>query len=1014
MGGFRARRNASEVSSEQFRISKARALVAMLAMAPEHRLHREEIIDLLWPELDLASASSNLRYALFIARRTLQPLTGASPDFLVRQGDFIELNASLPLEVDVQSFEYAASVALETEDAELVQAAIDLYGGELLPEDRYEDWALVRRERLRAQYLNLLALASAHAEEAGDIRAAIDLAVRLLQDDRLNEEAHQRLMRLYALNGRRSDALRQYRALEAALRQDLDVEPDAATRQLHADILAYRFGDAAPSPSVGQPGTDAEPGQHTLPRYLTRFIGRRQDIETVSEMLRTHRLVTLSGLGGVGKTRLAADLARLHEDTFVDAVRVVDLTAVLDSRVIWPAILAAFNAGDEAQDDDAAAIAARQALLLLDNCEHMAEDIASIVTALLDAGEELRILATSREVLRVSGEAVWSVAPLEVPESGSHVTLDDVRASDAASLFLDRLRLRQPQVELTDEVARHVIEICQQLDGLPLALEMAAARAASISLPDLSARLGNAPAVLASSDREAPERHGTLQAMLDWSYELLNIRQQVVFSRLSVFAGSWTLDSAELIAIDEEINEMDVLDTLAELVDKSLLVRDGDALDVSYRYLAPVQQYAAQRLEESGAAGIIRRRHAEAFLALAETAGPHLRGPEQPAWMERLGRNSDNLRSAIRWALSADPAFALRLAVALGRFWYVGGHLREGRETFNAVLAAAPEGTTELQAQALFRAGILADEAGEMTVAESLLQRSLALFREQGEPADIASVLNSLGVVAWANNDLTRARARLEECLEIRRNLGDKKVIASTLGNLALIDWSRGDLQTAREQQEESLALATEAGDTWSVAIGIAHLGRISWEQADYHQARNHFIAGLRLAHEVGDRGAVAEGLEGVAGALAALGDAVTAARLWGSAEEQRRELNIPIPPPELPLYERMVATGRQGSDPEMFADAWQAGRQQPVDALVAELLAAVLDDGEEGTLDTPWESLTSRQRQIAELVARDLTNQQIAEELGIAHRTVDTHVSNILQALGCRSRAEVAQHIPR
>ncbi|CAN5759457.1 BTAD domain-containing putative transcriptional regulator [soil metagenome] len=1008
LGRFRVFIDGRQVPNSAWRLTKAGHLVKILALSPSYRRHREELMDLLWPDLSAASAANNLRQILHTIRQSL-PVDAGDVRFLVRDGSFISLSDSANVQVDVDAFEQAARLASGSTDQQRFANAIARYPGDLLPDDAYEDWALTRREGLRSIFLSLLSEAADLAEASKDYPTAMARAERSVATEPTDEEAHKRLMHLYALSGRRGDALRQYRLLETSLRRDLDLLPEQATRRLYTDILAYRFPPDAADPEEDE--TDDAIRARPLPNFLTSFVGRQHDIAAIDELVRDHRLVTLTGIGGVGKTRLATVLAGEFEQRFGDGVHSVDLSPINDPRLVWPVIASALGLQDDLDLLDGASLArlsARDLLLIVDNCEHLTGAVAGAVTTLLRAGDALRILATSREVLHVPGEVIWEIQPLDLPGTATRHSLESLRGSGAVGLFLDRVRQRPPDFILTSESAPYVVDICRRLDGLPLAIEMAAARAATLSLPDLAARLDDAMSLLSSSDRTAPQRHATLEAALDWSYALLEPAEQAVFARLAVFPGSWALPAAEAVVAGDGIEGPAVLEILSELIDKSLVVREGDAVAVRFRFLSPVRQYAVEQLQRSGEADLVKRKHATMLLDLAERATPELRGPNQAKWMRRLERERADLHIALAWALDADPTLALQLAVASGRFWYVGGHLREGRDALHAALKATPDGDMRLRAEALYHAGILADEAGNHHQAAKLLEAALELFRQQGDLSRTASVLNSLGVVARASGDLERARELLEESLAIRRTLGDPTIMISTLGNLALLEWSRGDLDRAGPLLEETLALAQQSGDDWSVAISSAHLGRIAWDRGEFDRALEMFAESLQLARQVGDRGAVADGLEGLAGALAGLRASLEAARFWGAAEALRESLAIPVPTPELPLYERMVAVGREHLDEPAFDAAWAAGRDVPLDQIVDEALSAALQTPPSD--HQPVDDLTDRQREIAGLIAEDLTNQEIADELGIAPRTVDTHVSNILKKLGCSSRTDVAR----
>ena len=558
LGGLRVTVAGTPVPTLAWQRRKAQNLVKLLALAPGHALHREEVLEQLWPELEPEAATNNLHQSLHAARRALGPAARA----LQFQGERLVLCPVGPLWIDVAAFEAAAAAALTGADPAAYERALELYSGELLPEDRYEDWAAERREALRTTCRRLLTRLAALYEARGEPAAAITALERVVAAEPAHEEAHTGLMRLYAGTGQRAQALRQYGHLREALQRELDAEPDAAVQRLYQQILA---GELAPDHggavsrcvAVGPPSTPP-PAPH-LPIPLTRFIGREREVGEVTGLLGGTRLLTLTGAGGSGKTRLALAVARALAEgpDYPDGVWLVELAPIADPELVPAAVATAVQVceqpGRSLTDCLIGALRNQTVVLVLDNCEHLIDACALLAERLLSACPGLRILATSREALRVPGEMPWLVPALGLPAAATdpeHLPpLTELEQTAAVALFIDRVRLLRPGFALTPANAPTVIEICRRLDGIPLALELAAARAAVLSVEQLAARLDDALRLLVGGSRTAPTRQQTLRATLDWSYGLLEEPERTVLRRLAVFAGGWTVEAAEAVCV---------------------------------------------------------------------------------------------------------------------------------------------------------------------------------------------------------------------------------------------------------------------------------------------------------------------------------------------------------------------------------------------------------------------------------------------------------------------------------
>ena len=602
-----------------WRLRKAKSLVKLLALAPERRVHREQATELLWPERAPEAAANNFHQALYVARRALEAAGAETSAVLPLRDDMLVLYPGGRVEVDVDVFEAAVARARETGELSDYRAALGLYGGELLPEDRYEGWAIGRREASSEAHLGLLLELSARLAEDGEAPAAIEVLEQAVVIDPLHEEVHRALMRLFASGGRRQQALEQYHQLREALSRDLEAEPDPQTGRLYRALLR---GEVDPDPPERKPrlqralardGRVPEAARHNLPVALTSFIGRERELREVARLLDRSRLLTLIGAGGSGKTRLALVAATARLGACHDGVWLVELAGLSD-----PALVAAETASAlgltlpsqrPALEGLSTQLAQWQVLLIIDNCEHLVSACAVMAEHLLGACSGLRILATSREPLRVPGEVTWRVPSLALPTAGRSVTRAELASCESVRLFCERAGDVASSFALGDENAAAVAEICLRLDGMPLALELAAARVGALSPAQIAERLGDCLAVLTAGSRSALDRQQTLRATLSWSHALLTSVERALFRRLAVFAGTFALEGAEEVAADEGVERRQVADLLGRLVDKSLVVAEQDADGFRYRLLEPMRQYARELLVEAGEAPTLEARH---------------------------------------------------------------------------------------------------------------------------------------------------------------------------------------------------------------------------------------------------------------------------------------------------------------------------------------------------------------------------------------------------------------------
>ena len=713
----------------------------------------------------------------------------------------------------------------------------------------------------------------------------------------------------------------------AALRRGLALDPGRRPRSA-GELMRLLAPPATPT---------------NLPAPMTSFLGREEELAELGRLLEEVRLLTITGPGGAGKTRLAVELALRAMSDHPDGVWLVDLAAVRDPTLVAHAVARAAGAREERGrpilDTLRALLEPRRVLLVVDNCEHLVEAAAGTVAELLAACPGLRVIATSREPLGVPGETMWTVPSLSLPPTDAAAPAD-LFGSEAVRLLVERGRAASPGFAVTHENAAAVAQICLRLDGLPLAIELAAARLRALPPDEVARRLDDRFRLLTGGSRGALPRHQTLLAAMEWSHDLLSEPERVLLRRLSAFAGGFGLDAAESVCSDDAgpkdtLERRDVLDLLAHLVDRSLVVaeeRDGEA---RYRMLETVRQFALQKLDEAGEERSLRDRHLSVCLELARRARPELTGARQTWWLHRLEADQDNLRAALQWGLGREEAGGAELAVSLWRFWYARGELTEGRRWLEATLAI-PDLDPRLRAEALTGAASLVNDLGDTAAARSLSERSLELWGELGDREGIARALNNTANALWDEGDFGGSRSLLEESLRIRRELGDTRGVALGLNNLGNAAWGQGDIAGARGFYRESLELSREVEDPRGVGFALSNLADLEWEAGAPAAARALYVESLRVRLEVGDKVGMTYCLIGLAAVASSEGDHERAAALFGAAEALRTRIGAWLSPAEEALWAPPRDRAREALGEEAFAEAWSDGQSWSLDEAVA------------------------------------------------------------------------------
>jgi predicted ATPase/DNA-binding SARP family transcriptional activator len=670
-----------------------------------------------------------------------------------------------------------------------------------------------------------------------------------------------------------------------------------------------------------------------LPLELTSFVGREKELADAKKLLADHRMLTLNGPGGCGKTRLALALAFEAAESFTDGTQWVGLASLFDPALLPQEIareLGVLEAPDRPLTDRIIEyLEPKHALLVLDNCEHLVDACAVLVETLLRHCPALKILATSRETLGVAGEITWPVPPLSWPEPRQLLPTDSLMQYEAVRLFVERAKAATPSFELTDQNAFAIAQVCQRLAGMPLAIELAAARVRTLSVGQISERLEDPLSLLAAGARTATPRQRSLRATLEWSHDLLSEPEKELFRRMSVFAGGWALEAAEIVGTGGAIERDDILNLLSQLVDKSMVVAERGAEGASrYSMLLPVRHYGNERLEDSGEAERFRRRHADHYLALAEEAEPELGGARQKAWLERLEREHGNFRTALGWTFEGqETELGLRLGGALGGFWYVRGHLSEGRRWLDAALAQAAEAPDSARAKALARAGWLAWTQGDYERSATLSEESLALYRKVGNDAGVALALHNLGYTEMHRNALAKASALIEEAVMLQRSRSDAAGLARSLPILGLVAVASHDYERAAALHEENLARAREAVDDFAVVVSLIPGALAYAGLGEHRRARSLCGEGLELAWRLRMMHQIAAHLHVSAVLVSLQGQSGGTARLWGAAEALRETVGISLSPVERTYFGPYIDSARSQLGEARWGAAWAEGR---------------------------------------------------------------------------------------
>lgn len=759
--------------------------------------------------------------------------------------------------------------------------------------------------------------------------------------------------------------------------------------------------------------------RHNLPAPLSSFIGRKKEIAEVIERVAGNRLVTLTGAGGSGKTRLAIEAAKGVVEDFEDGLYWIELAALTDGELVPQTVATALGIS-EAQHQEVTKrlvgfLEDKEFLLLIDNCEHLIDACAQLAENLLQSCPDLKILTTSREPLGITGESVYVVPPLTLPDprpwthpKSAKASLGDYQQSEAVRLFVERAAAASPDFQLTMENGPWVAEICRHLDGMPLAIELAAARVRSLAVRQIAERLDDRFKLLTLGSRTSPARQQTLLATLDWSYGLLSVEEQTVLRRLSVFAGGWTLEAAEAVCSGEEVQSLEVLDFLTSLMDRSFVTTMSSSGENRYVMLETVREYAKQRLAKSGEQSKIHQNHAQTFLQIAQgkvKSGSWLFWPQDVNSVNQLEVEHDNFRAALSWSVNNDPETAVQLAAKLAQFWQQRGYLREGLKWFEEILLSGGELSEAARAESLFNAGYLRLYAGEIEHAETRLQEAEGLYRKLDDQMGIGWQLVWLAWAKVAKGNYVDAITLGQKAAVLLEEQGDTLGVAVALAPIGEAEYLRGDYVEAEKTIEKSLALVQEKGILFTVGRRLSRLSQITRAQGNAARATQLAKEGLTKSVTSGDYSGATMALGAMAAIAEGEGETRRAATLLGSVAGLREIYGAAFWFFDQLEYDHSYEEIRSQMDPVAFKAAMEKGRGFSLDQAVHFALSGEAQPEAQQDIG----GLTAREREVAALIAQGKSNREIAEAMTIQEKTVETYVTRILDKLGLDSRVQVA-----
>ncbi len=925
---------------------KQRVVLSLLLLHANAIVSPDALVAAVWGDKPPDRAPATLQVYVANLRRLLNVDDDRPCERLVRDGDGYVLRTDED-EVDVGRFRRLVEEARAARSCDdptraslLLRTALDLWRGAAFP-DLVERQTIPEVTALEEQRLSVLEERIDADLEAGREDQVVDELAALVARHPLRERLHaQRMLALYRTH-RQADALAAYQRMRTTLRDELGVDPSDDLQQLERNILRQD-----PSLDLVRP---SKPAVSTLPVAPTPMIGRERELASLTKLVNdpSVRLVTLLGPGGSGKSRLGLQVATEVTTDFADGVFYCPLAPLSDSSLVVPAIASALNLRETADwtllDILIQRLEAQRALLVLDNFEQLL-DAAGQVAELMSRTRYLTVLVTSRSRLRISGEHEYPVDPLTLPELDPLPPIGELTQNAAVRLFVERAQAVSPGYELTAGDGEAVAAICHRVDGLPLAIELAAARCRVLAPPAILTRLDARLRLLTGGPHDVPTRQQTLRGTIEWSYDLLEAAERLLFTWLAAFRGGCTLDAVEAVCTSDGEDPLDLLDRVDSLVSQSLLQGRRTADGTRYLMLQTIQEYAEELLDGSPDGQQRRRRHAEHYLQLAETAEQRLTGGgQQLDWLARLTDEHDNLRAALAWGLSGngDDNVALRLAAALWHFWEMSGSFSEGRRWLEEALALSDQAPPQIRLRALTGAATMIWCEGDSGRARRMHETACDLARKLGDERAEAFALNAIGTQVIDEGDYGRAEEILAQARALALRVGDLRTAAMAQHNTAELVRHRKQYSKAVDHYEDALRIFRELDEQWALVPSLNGLGQVALRQGDRERAAATLRDSLRLAAEVGENYWLAESLEGLAAVAEASDEVVRAVRLVAAADAMRRRIAGPVQRGQQAEYESFLEALRSQLDEATFDSAWADGQQLTAKQAIAEAMAS-------------------------------------------------------------------------
>jgi predicted ATPase/DNA-binding SARP family transcriptional activator len=933
-------------------------------------LSQDLLIDRLFPDLPLDRAARNLHKRISELRKVLEPhrKRGQESQFVQSpsQGNYLFVLES-PCVVDLENFDSLLRTAENANHDErwgdattAYSEAAELYRGEFLPEDLYEDWTQDLRHRSREAYYNCLTHWVENEMSARDFQAAILLSQKVLQAELVYEKPYELLMRAYYYLNQSQKAIDLYEKLVDLLKHKLDTTP---SEEIQQTIHAIR-NKSLPT------AEDAIP--NNLPAKTSSFVGRSDEIIAIQKSFSDSRLLTLTGIGGAGKTRLSLKLAMEFLEDFPDGVWFIELAATLQSDLIPQQIARILKIHEDLEQDLLEKIceflSTRKCLIILDNCEHLIEESASVADKLLKYSSGLKIIASSREPLNIQGELIWQILPLSVPDPERIVEFASLKQNEAIRLFTERAQSVHPSFRLDDQNIAHVASLCFQLDGLPLAIELAATQMRSLSIEQIVERLGDRFALLGTEFSNRPQHQLTLKAAMDWSYELLDDREKMLFNKLSVFRGGFSLDAVETICADDQIPRLEIIMLMRQLIDKSLIISFDRGSQKRYDLLETVRQYGAAQLHASGNQEEIYLAHLQYFSDLATRNEMELK--------EDLESETSNFRVALRWSLNGSAVEeGGKLLDEIKYFWYYLVSQVEGCQWYELALSRISEVSEEIAARIYLGAGIfgtnrdpyekslellekaedrfrqLDDKLGIIEVLQLygflytgsgqydkvsvVYEEGLALCKEINDDVYYRTFLHNYGVCLTHTGKFELARAKFDEALEISRKLESNLGVGWTNADLALINVYEGKFEEAEILIQEAVEIGKLYGSKRDIADAYHARSKLALAQAFHDKALEWVLESIKLSSAQGPSPDFGSNLDTLARVLFKLDEFEHATLILGAADGRRTKIGAKLPPIELPDHEKHVTLLQQKLGEVPFDEIYQRGQRTSFNEIV-------------------------------------------------------------------------------